>query len=121
MKRSFDMRGRKPNRVVEEIALVLPQKPSWEFFDLFDAIHSNLRTKCRAGTGEDMLRLRVHEQLQRLVLKGFVRKIGKEYHPVSARLATLVGSSTERVAEPPEKPPAGETCDGSDPQRLKQP
>src|SRR5438876_812257 len=83
----FTRRGQ--NHVSEELLRVLPQKRSWEFADLFDAVLSSLRSRNRGNAGKEILRLRVHEQLRRLVLKGFVTKIGREYHPVSERLATL--------------------------------
>ncbi len=55
------------------------QKNSYEFKELFDLVHSNLRARNAASGGEEMLRLRAYEKLQTLVSRGMVKKIAKKY------------------------------------------
>ena len=55
------------------------QKNSYEFKELFDLVHSNLRARNAASGGEEMLRLRAYEKLQTLVSRGMVKKVVKKY------------------------------------------
>ena len=70
---------RVPDLVTEELVAVLSQKSTFEFKQLFDIVHENLRARNAASGGEEMLRLRAYEKLQNLVARGMVRKNGKKY------------------------------------------
>ena len=70
---------RLPDLVTEELVAVLSRKNSYEFKELFDLVHSNLRARNAASGGEEMLRLRAYEKLQTLVSRGMVKKTGKKY------------------------------------------
>ena len=70
---------RLPDLVTEELVSVLTSKNSYEFKELFDLVHSNLRARNAASGGEEMLRLRAYEKLQTLVSRGMVKKTGKKY------------------------------------------
>ncbi len=70
---------RLPDLVTEELVAVLSSKNSYEFKELFDLVHSNLRARNAASGGEEMLRLRAYEKLQTLVSRGMVKKILKKY------------------------------------------
>ena len=79
---------RLPDLVTEELVSVLSRKSSFEFKQLFDIVHENLRARNAASGGEDMLRLRAYEKLQNLVARGMVKKTGKKYRGQAA-LATM--------------------------------
>lgn len=79
---------RLPDLVTEELVNVLSRKSSFEFKQLFDIVHENLRARNAASGGEEMLRLRAYEKLQNLVARGMVKKTGKKYRGLAA-LATL--------------------------------
>lgn len=79
---------RLPDLVTEELVSVLSRKSSFEFKQLFDIVHENLRARNAASGGEEMLRLRAYEKLQNLVTRGMVKKTGKKYRGLAA-LATL--------------------------------
>lgn len=81
---------RVPDLVTEELVAVLSQKSSFEFKQLFEIVHENLRARNAASGGEEMLRLRAYEKLQNLVARGMVKKTGKKYKGLSAALATVV-------------------------------
>ena len=70
---------RLPALVTEELVAVLTSKNSYEFKELFDLVHANLRARNAASGGEEMLRLRAYEKLQTLVSRGMVKKTGKKY------------------------------------------
>ena len=70
---------RLPDLVTEELASVLSSRSSFEFKELFDVVHENLRARNAASGGEEMLRLRAYEKLQNLVARGMVKKDGKKY------------------------------------------
>ena len=76
-KNSFSRRL--PDLVTEELVAVLSQKQSFEFKELFDQVHTNLRARNAASGGEEMLRLRAYEKLQNLVARGMVKKTLKKY------------------------------------------
>ena len=69
---------------------VLSSKSSFEFKQLFEVVHENLRARNAASGGEEMLRLRAYEKLQNLVARGAVRKTGKKYKGLPAGLATVI-------------------------------
>ena len=69
---------RVPDLVTEELVAVLSRRSSFEFKQLFDIVHENLRARNAASGGEEMLRLRAYEKLQNLVARGAVKKNGKK-------------------------------------------
>lgn len=80
---------RVPDLVTEELVAVLSsQKKSFEFKQLFELVHENLRARNAASGGEEMLRLRAYEKLQNLVARNLVKKTGKKYRGLAA-LANL--------------------------------
>ena len=72
--------------VSEEMVTALLAKTSYDFNELFEAVHTRLRTRKATGSGKEMLRLRVYEKLQILVAQGLVKKEGKEYSAVRSAL-----------------------------------
>jgi hypothetical protein len=80
---------RLPDLVTEELAAVLSSRSSYEFKELFEVVHLNLRNRNAASGGEEMLRLRAYEKLQNLVARGMVKKGGKKYKGIPKQLATL--------------------------------
>ncbi|MGV3533180.1 MAG: hypothetical protein ACO1QR_12480 [Chthoniobacteraceae bacterium] len=80
---------RLPDLVTEELAAVLSSRSSYEFKDLFELVHTNLRNRNAASGGEEMLRLRAYEKLQNLVARGMVKKEAKKYKGIPKQLATL--------------------------------
>ena len=70
---------RLPDIITEELLLVLSQKTPYEFKQLFEVLHENLRRRNAANGGAEMLRLRAYEKLQNLVSRGAVKKNGKVY------------------------------------------
>jgi hypothetical protein len=85
---------RVPDLVTEELVSVLSQKKSFEFKELFEVVHENLRARNAASGGEEMLRLRAYEKLQNLVARGLVKKNGKKYKGLPAALATAQSNAT---------------------------
>jgi hypothetical protein len=80
---------RVPDLVTEELVSVLSSKSSFEFKQLFEVVHENLRARNAASGGEEMLRLRAYEKLQNLVARGLVKKNGKKYKGLVSALAAL--------------------------------
>src|SRR6516165_9458523 len=72
-------RRRLPDLVTEELVSVLSQKRSYEFKQLFEVVHGNLRRRKAANGGQEILRLRAYDKLQKLVFSGAVKKNGKVY------------------------------------------
>jgi len=91
---------RLPDLVTEELASVLSSRSTFEFKQIFETVHENLRARNAASGGEEMLRLRAYEKLQNLVARGMVKKDGKKYKGIPKQLATL-----ETI--PPRHPAAG--------------
>ncbi|MGI8821172.1 MAG: hypothetical protein ACR2ID_09945 [Chthoniobacterales bacterium] len=103
---------RAPDLVTEELVAILSRRSSFEFKQLFEIMHENLRARNAASAGEEMLRLRSYEKLQNLVSHGAVKKTGKKYKGLpsalalaiapqnghSAALASGRGTSGEKVA-----------------------
>ena len=65
---------RVPDLVTEELVAVLSRRTSFEFKQLFEILHENLRARNAASGGEEMLRLRAYEKLQNLVARGMVKR-----------------------------------------------
>ncbi len=82
---------RLPDLVTEELVSVLTRKSSFEFKQLFDIVHENLRARNAASGGEEMLRLRSYEKLQNLVARGMVKKTGKKYRGLAALASVQTG------------------------------
>ena len=87
---------RLPDLVTEELVAVLTSKNSYEFKELFDLVHANLRARNAASGGEEMLRLRAYEKLQTLVSRGMVKKTGKKYKGL-ASLANAIPTAPAAV------------------------
>lgn len=85
---------RVPDLVTEELVAVLSQKSTFEFKQLFEIVHENLRARNAASGGEEMLRLRAYEKLQNLVARGMVRKNGKKYKGLLSALATVAAGAS---------------------------
>ncbi len=104
---------RLPDLVTEELGVVLSGRTTYEFKELFEVVHANLKARNAASGGEEMLRLRAYEKLQNLVARGMVKKDGKKYKGIPKQLATLQtipplpGAPTPPVAAP--APPAAKT------------
>src|ERR1700747_3141370 len=81
---------RVPDLVTEELVAVLSRRASFEFKELFDIVHENLRARNAASGGEEMLRLRAYEKLQNLVARGALRKNGKKYKGLPSSLAKAI-------------------------------
>jgi len=84
---------RAPDNITEELIAVLSSKASFEFKPLFEIILLNLRERNAASGGEEMLRLRAYEKLQRLVNQGAVKRtvtgITKKYKGIATRMVVL--------------------------------
>lgn len=80
---------RVPDLVTEELVTALSRRSSYEFKQLFEIVHENLRERNAASGGEEMLRLRAYEKLQNLVARGMVKKNGKKYRGLASALATV--------------------------------
>ena len=78
---------------------MLSKKASYEFKALFLVVHANLRSQNAATCGEEMLRLRAYEKLQKLVQAGIVKKTGKEYTGVPSALEPFMATAAELNAK----------------------
>src|SRR5438270_561233 len=88
---------RVPDLVTEELVAVLSRRASFEFKQLFDIVHENLRARNAASGGEEMLRLRAYEKLQNLVARGAVRKTGKKYKGLPSALAQAIAPQNGHI------------------------
>ena len=88
---------RLPDLVTEELVAVLSQRKSFEFKQLFEIVHENLRQRNAASGGEEMLRLRAYEKLQNLVARGVVKKTGKSYKGDTSALAAMTAANTAQA------------------------
>ncbi|HWB61042.1 MAG TPA: hypothetical protein VG733_16225 [Chthoniobacteraceae bacterium] len=95
---SFSRRG--PDKVTEELAVVLSAKTSFEFKPLFELVHANLRARKSAAGGEEMLRLRTYEKLQVLVNLGMVRKTITKAAKTYRGLASLASALPQPTIAP---------------------
>lgn len=98
---------RLPDLVTEELVAVLSRKSSFEFKQVFEIVHENLRARNAASGGEEMLRLRAYEKLQNLVARGAVKKTGKKYKGLAAPLAGIANDAVVAAAAAKEKATAG--------------
>lgn len=94
---------RVPDLVTEELVAVLSRRSSFEFKQLFDVVHENLRARNAASGGEEMLRLRAYEKLQNLVARGAVKKSGRKYKGFPAALAAAVAPQNGYNPAPADK------------------
>ncbi len=78
---------RLPDLVTQELVFVLSEERSYEFKQLFEVVYDNLRRRNAAYGGEEILRLRAYDKLQKLVFSGAVKKSGKIYTGNSALAA----------------------------------
>ena len=88
---------RVPDLVTEELVAVLSRRASFEFKQLFDIVHENLRARNAASGGEEMLRLRSYEKLQNLVARGAVKKDGKKYKGLPAALKQAIAPQNGHI------------------------
>lgn len=76
---------------------MLSRRASFEFKQLFDIVHENLRARNAASGGEEMLRLRAYEKLQNLVARGAVKKNGKKYKGLPSALASAIAPQNGHI------------------------
>ena len=91
---------RVPDLVTEELVAVLSRRASFEFKQLFEIVHENLRARNAASGGEEMLRLRAYEKLQNLVARGMVKKNGKKYKGLASALQNALTPPNGHMAIP---------------------
>jgi hypothetical protein len=72
--------------VSEELVAALLKKASYDFNELFEAVHTRLRARNATGSGREMLRLRLYEKLRILVSQGLAKKEEKQYSGVRKAL-----------------------------------
>jgi len=89
MKNYSRLTRRGPDALTEELVSVLSEDTWFEFKPLFLVVYANLRTRNAAHGGEEMLRLRIYEKLQRLVHVGGVEKNGKSYRGIPSGLKSF--------------------------------
>ncbi len=94
---------RVPDLVTEELVAVLSRRSSYEFKQLFETVHENLRARNAASGREEMLRLRSYEKLQNLVARGAVKKTGKKYKGFPAALAAAIAPQNGHIPAPAAK------------------
>src|SRR5947207_6322256 len=70
---------RVPDHVTDSLVEVLSDGGTFGFNALFLKVHENLKAKNAVSGGEEMLRLRCYEKLQRLGSNGLVLKSNKTY------------------------------------------
>src|SRR5205807_8055248 len=87
-----------PTRRSSDLVAVLSRRASFEFKQLFDIVHENLRARNAASGGEEMLRLRAYEKLQNLVARGAVKKSGKKYKGLPSALANAIAQQNSHLA-----------------------
>ena len=68
-----------PDHVTDSLVEVLSEGGTFEFKSLFLRVHQILKLKKAVSGGEEMLRLRCYDKLQKLGMKGYVRKLDKTY------------------------------------------
>ena len=74
--------------VSEEMVAALLKDASYDFNQLFEVVHAHLRARSAAGSGKEMLRLRMYEKLNIMVAQGLVKKEEKRYTGVVDALQT---------------------------------
>lgn len=65
--------------VSEEMVAALLKDMSYDFNELFAVVHAHLRARNAAGSGKEMLRLRMYEKLNIMVAQSLVKKADKRY------------------------------------------
>ena len=101
---------RVPALVTEELVAVLSRRSSFEFKQLFEIVHENLRARNAASGGEEMLRLRAYEKLQNLVARGAVKKDGKKYKGLPAALKLAIQPQNGHVPAAKTTAPSAKTA-----------
>jgi hypothetical protein len=96
MNKRFSLRRGGPDLLTEELINAFSGGKDIEFKPLFDLVYANLRARKAAHGGEEMLRLRIYERLQSLVLMGGVDKTGKTYRKNPERLRPLTDQLAAR-------------------------
>jgi hypothetical protein len=89
MKRADSFKRRGSDIFTLELPSVLSAGVWFEFEALFSIVHSHLRARDAANGGQEMLRQRAYEKLQKLVEQGSVEKSGQSYRGNSSALAAL--------------------------------
>lgn len=79
---------------------MLLEKSWFEFKALFAIVHTNLKARNAAGSGEEMLRLRTYEKLQNLVAAGIVEKSSKQYRGNAPALAQFIAAADKLTTKP---------------------
>ena len=97
---------RVPDLVTEELVAVLSRRASFEFKQLFDIVHENLRARNAASGGEEMLRLRAYEKLQNLVARGAVKRPERNTKASQPRLRRRSLRKMDIFPLRPPQPPA---------------
>jgi hypothetical protein len=67
------------DHITDEVVKVLSGDVSYEFKVLFVKVYEGLKLKNAVSGGEEMLRLRCYEKLQKLISRGLVEKKLKIY------------------------------------------
>src|SRR5438270_11434586 len=88
---------RVPDLVTEELVAVLSRRASFEFKQLFDIVHENLRARNAASGGEEMLLLRAYEKLQNQVARGVVRKTGTKHKGPPSAPAQVIAQQNGHI------------------------
>jgi len=87
---------------MNELTEALRQDAWFEFNALFLDIYDRLKLRKATGGGQEMLRLRMYEKLQKLVQGGIVEKKGKTYRgnapALSAFAEQIAGQQSQRSA-----------------------
>src|SRR5205823_1316501 len=88
---------RVPDLVTEELVAVLSRRASYEFKELFDIVHEDLRARNAASGGEEMRRWRAYEKLQSRVARDAVKKNGKKYQGLPSSLAKAIAPPNRHI------------------------
>ena len=76
----------------------LLEKNSYDFSELFAAVHEKLKARNTAGGGKEMLRLRIYEKLHILVAQGLVKRWRKDTPPSANPLRVRIDEMAEAKA-----------------------
>ncbi len=111
MKSTYGFSRRTPDIVAEEIATVLSTKRWFEFKELFEVIYRNLKARNATNVGEEMMRLRAYEKLQKLVSAGAVEKSRKGYQGITAGLTAFFETAAALKATYPAVKKSSGACE----------
>jgi hypothetical protein len=89
----------RPDPLLEEVLEVLGTHEAYDLNGLFEIVHTKLRSRNAAHSGQEMLRLRTYEKLQGLMKDGAVKKTGKIYEAVPDRFEVLKKDFDEQSAK----------------------